>query len=111
MPFNCTICGEESTHICVWCTKDTCANHLCSKCGRCSDCCECEVPLDGPVHEPAAVYETVAVPEPVPVAEPDAVPADAQPVPVEVLEPAPEAAVVDTAPPVESAPTEPDQPA
>ena len=28
MPFNCTICGEESTRICVWCTKDTCANHF-----------------------------------------------------------------------------------
>ena len=52
MPFNCSICGEESTRICVWCTKDTCANHLCAKCGRCSDCCECEVPLDEPVHGP-----------------------------------------------------------
>jgi transcription elongation factor Elf1 len=50
MPFTCTICGEESTRICVWCTKDTCANHLCAKCGRCSDCCECEVPLDEPMH-------------------------------------------------------------
>jgi hypothetical protein len=51
MPFNCTICGEESTRICVWCTKDTCANHLCEKCGRCSDCCECEVPLNETLHE------------------------------------------------------------
>ena len=66
MPFACSICGEESTRICVWCTKDTCANHLCEKCGRCSDCCECEVPLDEPVHQPAQVYaasETAAEPE------------------------------------------------
>jgi hypothetical protein len=45
--YACSICGEASTEICVWCTKDTCANHLCRKCLRCSDCCECEVPLDG----------------------------------------------------------------
>ena len=51
MPFACTICEEESTRICVWCTKDTCANHLCEKCGRCSDCCECDVPLTEPVHD------------------------------------------------------------
>ncbi|MGE5646495.1 MAG: hypothetical protein ACM336_11950 [Acidobacteriota bacterium] len=43
--FTCSICGDPSTAICVYCTKDTCANHLCSKCRRCSDCCECEVPL------------------------------------------------------------------
>lgn len=29
--------------ICVFCTKDTCENHLCSKCARCSDCCECDL--------------------------------------------------------------------
>lgn len=40
--FECSICGEASTQICVWCTKDACENHLCAKCGRCSDCCECE---------------------------------------------------------------------
>ena len=51
MPFVCTICEEESTQICVWCTKDTCANHLCEKCGRCSDCCECDVPLTEPSHD------------------------------------------------------------
>jgi hypothetical protein len=45
MPFTCSICGEESTRICVRCTKDACENHLCEKCGRCSDCCECEVAL------------------------------------------------------------------
>jgi len=46
MPFICTICEEESTRICVACTKDTCGNHLCEKCGRCSDCCDCELRLD-----------------------------------------------------------------
>lgn len=40
--FHCTICGETSVEICVWCTKDTCGNHLCQKCQRCSDCCECD---------------------------------------------------------------------
>lgn len=44
--FTCSICGDPSTDICVYCTKDACPNHLCRKCHRCSDCCECEVPLD-----------------------------------------------------------------
>ena len=60
MPFTCTICEEESTRICVWCTKDTCPNHLCQKCGRCSDCCECEVPLDEPVRETAHEHAIAA---------------------------------------------------
>ena len=46
MPFVCNICEEESTRICVRCTKDTCSNHLCEKCGACSDCCDCEIQLD-----------------------------------------------------------------
>ena len=46
MPFACNICEEESTRICVRCTKDTCSNHLCDKCGACSDCCDCELQLD-----------------------------------------------------------------
>jgi hypothetical protein len=45
MPFTCSICEEESTRICVGCTKDSCENHLCEKCSRCSDCCGCEVTL------------------------------------------------------------------
>lgn len=45
MAFFCTICEEESTRICASCTKDTCGNHLCDKCGCCSDCCSCEVTL------------------------------------------------------------------
>jgi transcription elongation factor Elf1 len=48
MPFTCSICGEESTRICVRCTKDACNNHICEKCQRCSDCCECEVALSEP---------------------------------------------------------------
>ena len=55
MPFQCSICEEESTRICVTCTKDTCQNHLCEKCRRCSDCCGCEVPVDAGVHTPAPV--------------------------------------------------------
>ena len=97
MPFTCTICGEESTHICVWCTKDTCANHLCAKCGRCSDCCECEVPLEEPVFAVPTVHDaivaqemaaTVAAPveEPPPIEEPP--PADQVP-PVKEPEPEP----------------------
>lgn len=46
MAFHCNICGEESTLICVRCTKDTCHNHVCDKCHRCSDCCDCEVVLE-----------------------------------------------------------------
>lgn len=41
--FVCSICGEPSTAICEFCTKDACGNHICSKCRRCSDCCECEL--------------------------------------------------------------------
>ncbi len=53
MPFQCAICEEESHQICVFCTKDTCGNHICEKCLRCSDCCGCEVPLEE-YHEPEA---------------------------------------------------------
>jgi hypothetical protein len=52
MPFTCSICGEESTRICAWCTKDACDNHLCEKCQRCSDCCECEVRLSEAYETP-----------------------------------------------------------
>lgn len=46
MPFACSICEQESSRICARCTKDTCSNHLCEKCGACSDCCDCEIRLD-----------------------------------------------------------------
>lgn len=42
LTFPCSICNEPSTEICVHCTKDACANHLCEKCKRCSDCCQCD---------------------------------------------------------------------
>ena len=63
MPFTCSICGEESTHICVRCTKDACDNHLCERCHRCSDCCECEVHLDEPVHEAPRMVARKVEPE------------------------------------------------
>lgn len=43
--FSCSICGEASRSICVFCTKDACSNHLCQRCHRCSDCCVCEMPV------------------------------------------------------------------
>lgn len=57
MPFACSICEEESTKICVQCTKDACQNHLCEKCRCCSDCCDCEVRMNA---EPAAAPQPVA---------------------------------------------------
>ncbi len=69
--FTCSICGEASSNICAYCTKDACSNHRCERCKRCSDCCECEVPLSA--AEPAlqelaaeSIAETEAiVPEPI----------------------------------------------
>lgn len=82
MPFQCSICGEESTRICARCTKDACDNHLCEKCFRCSDCCECEVTLSPRVPESVRVaLQAVAAPP-----EPEA---PTEPAP----EPAPEGAV------------------
>lgn len=64
MPFACSICEEESTRICVNCTKDTCGNHLCDKCGCCSDCCDCEVKLDtSEPHREIAVREAYPLPQ------------------------------------------------
>lgn len=59
----CSICGEPSHDICVYCTKDACSNHRCDRCKRCSDCCECDVPLSAaeevpvepPVEAPAVL--------------------------------------------------------
>ena len=61
--FTCSICGEASSNICAYCTKDTCSNHRCERCKRCSDCCECEFPLSA---EEAAPVEaaTQSAPEP-----------------------------------------------
>ena len=63
MAFTCSICGEESTRICVRCTKDACNNHLCEKCLRCSDCCECEVALSEPTHETVRMVVRAAMAE------------------------------------------------
>src|SRR5436309_2468596 len=113
MPFACSICEEESTRICVICTKDTCSNHLCEKCGCCSDCCECDIPLSEPlagaptVHaeprtpnpdpEPLAGAPTVhaepPTPNPDPEPEPPHPPPDPDPLPMPEDEPEPGAPV------------------
>jgi hypothetical protein len=77
MPFVCSICEEQCTRICVRCTKDTCSNHLCEKCGACSDCCDCEIHLDlhdeiGP-HDPDEPRPH-PMPDPDPAPEPDPMP-------------------------------------
>jgi len=46
LQFTCSICGEASHDICVYCTKDACANHICERCHRCSDCCHCDIPME-----------------------------------------------------------------
>ncbi len=87
MPFTCSICEEESTQICVRCTKDACDNHLCQKCRRCSDCCECEVPLaePAPATAPAVYAEPVATEvgpiPPLPPTDPQPPPPDPEPQP------------------------------
>ena len=56
--FTCSICGESSHDICEYCTKDTCENHICSRCRRCSDCCECEFRAQDDNDRLVAVAET-----------------------------------------------------
>jgi len=71
VPFACSICEQESTRICVFCTKDACNIHICARCGYCSDCCPCEVPLnEAPLNEPmrAPVAEAMQA---MPALEPD----------------------------------------
>ena len=99
--FACSICGEPSVSICVYCTKDACPNHLCERCARCSDCCECDIRLDEhPEHEP--VHE-----EATPVVEPLA-----QTLPVDGGAPkVGEPEVVSSGPPVTPAEPEPAAPA
>jgi hypothetical protein len=67
VPFSCSICEQESTRICAFCTKDSCDNHLCQRCGCCSDCCECDLPLDEATAHPQVVplpeVEAVVTPE------------------------------------------------
>jgi len=64
--FTCSICGEPSKDICVFCTKDACANHRCERCRRCSDCCECEVPLSAVAEQAAEEVQASAEAVPVP---------------------------------------------
>lgn len=80
MPFVCSICEEQSTTLCVNCTKDTCANHLCPKCGCCSDCCTCEVRLDESMEEMQALGPHEPEPQPHPMPDPDPSP-EPEPVP------------------------------
>jgi hypothetical protein len=82
MPFFCSICEEESTRICASCTKDTCGNHLCEKCGCCSDCCSCDVALLPDEPEPVAFVrqQTSSVPHPHPMPDPDPAP-EPEPIP------------------------------
>jgi hypothetical protein len=79
MPFQCSICGEESTRICARCTKDACNNHLCEKCRRCSDCCECEVALSEPVR--SVFRSAAAMPKPDPKPQPHQPPPEPDPFP------------------------------
>lgn len=60
--FTCSICGEASRVICVFCTKDACSNHICQRCHRCSDCCACDMPVTSSSEEaaPAQVAESAA---------------------------------------------------
>jgi hypothetical protein len=90
--FTCSICGEASSNICAYCTKDACSNHRCERCKRCSDCCECEVPLSA--EEPLVVAVETAT-QPVP--EPEAIVPEPE---VEVLEPPPPEPVAETRFPV-----------
>ncbi len=91
MPFACTICEEESTRICGYCTKDTCENHLCERCHRCSDCCECDVRLVEHPPEPAVRAHVAAGPRPVGEPEPDLEPvSEPAPDPDPVADPKPE---------------------
>ena len=64
--FNCSICGDASHKICVYCTKDACNNHLCHRCLCCSECCHCDMPtneaeaqVDEVMMEPEEVSEPI----------------------------------------------------
>jgi hypothetical protein len=90
MAFICTICEEQSTRICVKCTKDTCGNHLCEKCGACSDCCDCEVRLDNELENEDMLDEVSAgprdtEPHPHPMPDPDPAP-EPEPIPTYPIE-------------------------
>ena len=56
--FSCSICGETSHKICIYCTKDACNNHLCHRCMCCSECCHCDMPTNAYEEEEAASAES-----------------------------------------------------
>jgi len=89
--FVCSICGEPAGEICVYCTKDACANHRCDRCKRCSDCCECEVPLSAAEVVPETAQAAPEIEQSaqtnVPTPEVEAAPESA---PTESTEPTPE---------------------
>lgn len=60
LTFACSICGDPSTNLCVFCTKDACGNHVCERCHRCSDCCQCEIHLDEHSTGPRATVRVTA---------------------------------------------------
>lgn len=61
--FNCSICGDASHKICVYCTKDACNNHLCHRCMCCSECCHCDMPTNEEERtEPVASAEETLEP-------------------------------------------------
>ena len=85
--FTCSICGEPSAEICVYCTKDACVNHRCDRCKRCSDCCECEVPRSAAEVQPEPEVVPEIVPETAPEADAFAEPLESEPETPEVHPP------------------------
>lgn len=77
--FTCSICGDGSRSICVYCTKDACDNHLCERCRRCSDCCECGVPIGSNDTGMAAVDEADVAASSFSGQETEVTPSDTQP--------------------------------
>ncbi len=105
LTFTCTICAEPSRDICVYCTKDTCPNHLCERCARCSDCCECNIRLDEASHLAPPVLDAAVPAPPVEAAPVEAAPVESAPSEPPSLEapiaPEPEAAEAPEGPPRE----------
>jgi hypothetical protein len=67
--FVCSICGDPSRDICIYCTKDACPNHLCERCFRCSDCCTCDLHVPDHVAGQNGHAHGHFAPEPVPASE------------------------------------------
>lgn len=78
--FICSICGDPSREICVYCTNDACANHLCERCHRCSDCCACDMPVFSQQVNGHAVVEPPVSPVPPDVVSPSIVHENGDPI-------------------------------